>query len=85
MEVCRHRSTECGSFLLNSRGVGVVLRNHRCHFFHAISNPDLTEILACKRAVQLAMEMDVLVVELDSKGVVSMLNCPERTSLILVR
>ena len=76
MVVCRHRSTECGSFLLNSRGVRVVLRNHRCHFFHAISNPDLTEILACKRAVQLAMEIDVLVVDMDNKGVVSMCKLP---------
>lgn len=59
-----------------------MIRNHdgafqaaACHFFPTKSNPETVEVLACRRAVQLAIELGArkLEVELDSKGVVAML------------
>ena len=66
---------------------GMVFRDHDgafrggfCHVFPSVSNPDVAELLACRRAVKLAMEMNILKlhVEMDCKAVVSMLNDPTK-------
>ena len=64
-------------------GAGVVLRDHTgafraasCHFLGHVADPDKVELLACKKAIELASKMGVsrLHLESDSAGVVSMLN-----------
>lgn len=59
-------------------GGGVVLRDHHgnfvaaaCHFFPSVSGPELAELLACRRAAELAIEMGSLkvVLETDNKGI----------------
>lgn len=64
-------------------GGGVILRDHEgayrggaTLFFPGITDPEVSQVLAARRAVQLASELGVqkIQLELDSKGVVSMLN-----------
>lgn len=62
------------SKMAEKSGGGVVLRDHNgafraaaCHYSPSSSDSELLEILACRRAVQLAMKMG-MVVELDSKA-----------------
>lgn len=59
-------------------GGGAVLRDHHgnfvaaaCHFFPSVSDPELAELLACRRAAGLAIEMGSLkvVLETDNKGI----------------
>ncbi|XP_020158792.1 uncharacterized protein [Aegilops tauschii subsp. strangulata] len=66
-------------------GGGAVLRDHHgavlaggCHHFPLIADPEAVEVLACRRAVQMAVNLQVqrAHVELDSKAVVQMLNQP---------
>ncbi|KAE8799336.1 WD repeat domain phosphoinositide-interacting protein 3 [Hordeum vulgare] len=68
-------------------GGGVVIRDHHgaflaatCHHFSHIVDPALAEILACKRALQVATEVNAMRVhvELDAKEGVDMLNQPHR-------
>lgn len=60
-------------------GGGAVPRDHHgvflagtCHFFPNITDPELSELLACRRALQLAKEVDVhkVILESDSQEVV---------------
>jgi ribonuclease HI len=64
-----------GAFVKESGegGCGVVLRNHHgefvsaaCHFLPLATDPERAEILACKRALQLAKEMEVTKVCLET-------------------
>lgn len=68
-------------------GGGVVLRGHNgafcataCHFYPINSDPEMLELLACKRAAQLAAEMNIqkLVIDMNCKGLVGMLNGSRR-------
>lgn len=68
-------------------GGGVILRDHNgafcaaaCHFYPTTSDPEMLELLACKRAAQLAVEMNIqkLLIETDCKGLSSMLNDSKR-------
>ena len=63
-------------------GGGAVLRDHNggflaaaCHFFTNVVEPEASEILACKRGLQVAAELNAtrVHVELDAQGVVNML------------
>lgn len=63
-------------------GGGAILRDHHgsfvagaCHFFLSISDPEQAELLACRRAVQVASELGVrkLMLETDSQTVAYML------------
>lgn len=72
-------------------GGGVVLRDHNgtflagvCHLFHNHVDPEAVEILACRRALQVAVECSVerVHLELDNKAVVHMLNEPQKTWLL---
>ena len=60
----------------------MVLRDHMgafragaCHLFSGVSDPEVAELLACRRALEVARDSNVLRVhvELDAKGVVHML------------
>lgn len=64
-------------------GGGVVLRDHdgayrggACTFLPGTSDPELLEVLASRQAVKLAIQQNVdkIHLELDSKGVVAMIN-----------
>lgn len=75
------------SKLRNSGGGGAVLRDHDgafragvCHFFPNTADPAVSEILACRRGVQLAVELGIQRVhlELDCQAVVQQLLKPER-------
>lgn len=68
-------------------GGGVILRGHSgdfraaaCHVYRHETDPETVEILACKRAVELAAEINVrkLHLETDNKGVASMLQGGEK-------
>ncbi|KAM0862252.1 hypothetical protein ACQ4PT_045377 [Festuca glaucescens] len=63
-----HKVNTDGSFSRDSGwgGGGAVLRDHHgefsagaCHFFPLASDPERTELLACRRGVQLAQQMGV--------------------------
>ena len=67
-------------------GGGVVARDHHgsfiaaaCHFFKPVADPYEAELRACRRAVSLAKELNLnrVVLETDSLGVVSKLTNPE--------
>ena len=49
-----------------------------CHHYRGIVDPEMLEILACRRALQVAQEINTekIHVELDSQRVVQMLNHP---------
>lgn len=73
--------------LSDKEGRGRVLWDHHgqflmamCYFFPFTSDPELVELKSCRWVVQLAMEMGLpkLVVETDSKKVVAKLIDPER-------
>ncbi|KAI5019874.1 hypothetical protein ZWY2020_044762 [Hordeum vulgare] len=64
-------------------GGGAVFRDHNggfllgmCHFFPNLCDPEAVEVLACKRALQVAVERNLqrVHVELDSKEVVRQIN-----------
>lgn len=64
-------------------GGGAVIRDHNgafraavCHHFPNIDDPEAVEILACRRALEVATELheERVHVELDSQGLVQMLN-----------
>lgn len=64
-------------------GGGVVLRDHQgayivgaCQLYPHISDPEAVEVLACRKAIQMALERQIprVHVELDSKSVVQMIN-----------
>lgn len=66
-----------------SGGGGAVLRNHHgsfvagaCHFFPVAADPELVELLACRRGILLAHEINALkvVVEMDSMTAVGKIN-----------
>ena len=66
----------------NKGGAGAVIRDHvgafksgLCHVFRGIKDPQTVEILACKRGLQVAKELnaDKVHVEIDSQSVVNML------------
>lgn len=68
-------------------GGGVVLRDHHgdfrggaCHFFSFVSDPECAELLACRRAVNLAKEIGItkLALETDSTAVAAKLPSMER-------
>lgn len=68
-------------------GGGVILRGHAgdfraaaCHFYQHESEPEMVEILACKRVVELAAEINVrkLHLERDNKAVALMLQKEEK-------
>ncbi|XP_020148084.3 uncharacterized protein [Aegilops tauschii subsp. strangulata] len=68
-------------------GAGAVIRDHDgafrdglCHFIRGTADPQSMEILACKRALQVAQEINAerVHVELDSQCVVRMLNNPHK-------
>jgi ribonuclease HI len=69
-----------------SGGSGVVLRDHHggfvvgaCHFFPSVPDPERVELLACKQALQLAVDkgIDRVVLESDCLGAVVKLNNKE--------
>lgn len=71
------------SKLRDRGGGGVVLRDHAgafrggaCYVFRDVSDPEVAEILACCKALQLAIQAGAtrVHVEVDSKGVAAMLN-----------
>uniref|UniRef100_A0ACD5X542 Uncharacterized protein n=1 Tax=Avena sativa TaxID=4498 RepID=A0ACD5X542_AVESA len=73
-----------GAFLVSEGcgGGGVVVRDHTgrfvagaCHFFPTAIDPEGAEVLACKRALQLAKEMDCdkFILETDSANVAAKL------------
>ncbi|KAI4984823.1 hypothetical protein ZWY2020_017453 [Hordeum vulgare] len=73
---------ECGG-----SGGGAIIRDHQraflaaaCHHFPHIVDPASAEILACRRALQVAAEVNAMRVhvELDAEEVVDMLNQPNR-------
>nr|XP_040251750.1 uncharacterized protein LOC120968821 [Aegilops tauschii subsp. strangulata] len=68
-------------------GGGAVLRDHHgafraglCHHFPNIADPEATEILACRRALELAREINAqrIHLELDSQALVQMLKQPTK-------
>lgn len=68
-------------------GGGIVVRDHNgaflagvCHHYPHISDPEAVEVLACKRAIQVARELNVqkIHMELDSQSVVQMINSSSR-------
>jgi ribonuclease HI len=65
---------------LQFRGGGAILRNYdgsfhagACHFFPSVADQEMAELLACRGAIRLAMEVNVgrLYLEIDSQAVVS--------------
>lgn len=78
-----------GSLLkhMDKGGAGAVIRDHHgrfhagtCHFFPIATEPELVELLACKRAVNLAKEMGIskLVLESDCKELVTKISSKEK-------
>lgn len=70
-----------------SGGGGAVVRDQHgkflagaCHFFPSIDAPEMAELLACRRAVQLTMEIgkNKLMLETDCQSVVTALVSQER-------
>lgn len=68
-------------------GAGVILRDHvgafraaACHFLRDAVDPETVELQACRRAIQVAAEVNVgkFHLECDNQGVVSMINHPDR-------
>lgn len=68
-------------------GGGAVVRNHQgafmaglSHHFPNITDPEATEILACKRGLELAREVNAerVHIELDSQNVVQMIKQPSK-------
>ncbi|XP_020200268.1 uncharacterized protein [Aegilops tauschii subsp. strangulata] len=68
-------------------GLGVILRDHAgafraasCHVILTATDPGMVELLACKKAIELARRVGVgkLHLECDSAGVLSMLNNQEK-------
>jgi ribonuclease HI len=68
-------------------GGGVVARDHHgsylagaCHFFPSVTDPEEAEVRACKQAVSLAKDMHLMkiILETDSKGVVSKLTSKDQ-------
>lgn len=71
----------------NKSGAGAVVRDHAgafraatCHVFQEVYDPEVAEIRACKRAIQLATEIGAnkLHLEMDSSAVVKMLLDPAK-------
>ena len=67
------------SKLGSKAGEGAVLRDHMgafragvCHLFSGVTDPEVAELLACRRALEVASDINVqrVHVELDSNGVV---------------
>lgn len=76
-----------GAFPHSGAGGGrrVIVRDHignfvagACQFFPAVSDPESAELLACKRAFELAMELgyERVILETDSKVAEGRLNAP---------
>lgn len=57
-----------------------VFRAAACHCFDGITDPEVVEIKACKRAIQVAPELNTekLHLELDNVSVVKMINGPAK-------
>lgn len=75
------------SKLRDKGGGGAIFRDHHgrflagtCHFFPVASEPELVELLACRRAVNLAIEMGIskLTLESDCKEMVSKISSTEK-------
>lgn len=71
----------------NKGGAGAVIRDENgafhaglCHIYRGMNDPEMLEVLACRRGLVLAQEIQVekIHVELDSQRVVNMLNNPNK-------
>ncbi|XP_020162165.1 uncharacterized protein [Aegilops tauschii subsp. strangulata] len=71
----------------NSAGGGAVIRDHEgtfrggfCQYFPHVADPEAAEILACRRAIKVALDRNVqkVYLELDSQAVVQMIKQKER-------
>ena len=68
-------------------GVGAVLRDHSgafraatCHLYDGIADPEVAEIYACKRALQVAAELNTtkVILETDCATLANMLSTKEK-------
>ena len=74
-------------------GGGAVFRDHNAaflarvsHFFPSIVDPEFVEVLACRRALQVAIDLQIQLahLELDSKALVLMVNQPGKNLSVVV-